>query len=308
LPDYDDPIRIWHGSLQAYKTARWYSSWLLVVSLVPVFFLYCVWIPLTCSGQLDGVDVEPTIEAILPGDPSAPPTVAVQVLQSLLPPLNEPEDFIALPRSNTRSTRAKRAAQGGHFDPNRFHYPSPFLAQASAPRANAAHAGSASNAATSSSSSSATDAVGGGGGGAPSGHDKKKVAKHRKEKKKQKTGYGMARNRGERPRRHSDGDVGPSLESDESTTSEEDDQFVAGVLQPNVSRATTDHFRYPIGGAGGRRGGDDDDGGDGDDDGLISGSSNSGGSGSGSGGGGRRAPGPSTNSRANAHQQRTDLL
>ena len=24
LPAFDDPIRIWHGSLEAYKTARWY--------------------------------------------------------------------------------------------------------------------------------------------------------------------------------------------------------------------------------------------------------------------------------------------
>ena len=31
-----------------------YSSWLLVVSLIPVVILYCVWIPLTCSGRLDG--------------------------------------------------------------------------------------------------------------------------------------------------------------------------------------------------------------------------------------------------------------
>ena len=34
------------------RSARWYSSWILVISLVPVVCLYAVWIPLTCSGQL----------------------------------------------------------------------------------------------------------------------------------------------------------------------------------------------------------------------------------------------------------------
>ena len=40
------------SSGEALRSARWYSSWLLVLSLVPVVCLYAVWIPLTCSGKL----------------------------------------------------------------------------------------------------------------------------------------------------------------------------------------------------------------------------------------------------------------
>ena len=98
------------------------------MSLIPVVFLYCVWIPLTCSGRLDGVDVEPTIEAI--GIDSAASTT-VPIIYSLLPPLNDSkaeDGFVSIPRSsNNRNAREKRS--GGHFDPNRFHYPSPFVAQ-----------------------------------------------------------------------------------------------------------------------------------------------------------------------------------
>ena len=102
-----------------------------MVSLIPVFFLYCVWIPLTCSGRLDGVDVEPTIEAI--GIDSAASTT-VPIIYSLLPPLNDgktEDGFVSIPRSNPRNAREKRS--GAHFDPNRFHYPSPFVAQPGRP-------------------------------------------------------------------------------------------------------------------------------------------------------------------------------
>ena len=58
-------------------------------------------------------------------------STTVPIIYSLLPPLNDgkaEDGFVSIPRaSNNRNIREKRS--GSHFDPNRFHYPSPFLAQ-----------------------------------------------------------------------------------------------------------------------------------------------------------------------------------
>eukprot|EP00596_Hydrurales_sp_CCMP1899_P002620 CAMPEP_0119044572 /NCGR_PEP_ID=MMETSP1177-20130426/32579_1 /TAXON_ID=2985 /ORGANISM="Ochromonas sp, Strain CCMP1899" /LENGTH=260 /DNA_ID=CAMNT_0007014867 /DNA_START=717 /DNA_END=1499 /DNA_ORIENTATION=+ len=54
----DAPIPLWQLSTKSLRTARWYSSWILLLSLLPSFILYAVWIPLTLSGQLDNLSVD----------------------------------------------------------------------------------------------------------------------------------------------------------------------------------------------------------------------------------------------------------
>ena len=53
--NYDEPLVMWHSSKEALKTARWWSSWILFLALLIVFLLYCVWIPITCSGKLSNI-------------------------------------------------------------------------------------------------------------------------------------------------------------------------------------------------------------------------------------------------------------
>lgn len=50
--EYDDPIFMWDRSKVAFKTARWYSSWILISAYIPVIVMYFVWIPLTMSNKL----------------------------------------------------------------------------------------------------------------------------------------------------------------------------------------------------------------------------------------------------------------
>jgi hypothetical protein len=195
---------------------------------------------------LDGVDVEPTIEP-LALDHAQSSAVAVQVLQSLLPPLNEPEGFVALPRSNGRSNRARRAGHSPHFDPNRFHYPSPFLAHPHRIVVKDGVIPGSSSIATSSSSSGAGNA-----GMIPMGSSNSNGADKYGKKSKQK------KDRGPRPREktksqthgmavHKGGsDRRPLLDADdvdESTTSEEENGADAGGSTSDVS------------GRGGQRGG-----------------------------------------------------
>jgi hypothetical protein len=54
--DYDEPLVMWYSSKEALKTARWYSSWILFSALLTIFLLYCVWIPVTCSGKLSKIN------------------------------------------------------------------------------------------------------------------------------------------------------------------------------------------------------------------------------------------------------------
>lgn len=55
-------------SAESLRTARWYSSWILFLSLVPIFILYAVWIPLTLSGQLDNLSVDRNIKVEIGAD------------------------------------------------------------------------------------------------------------------------------------------------------------------------------------------------------------------------------------------------
>jgi hypothetical protein len=39
---------------EARHNSRWYASWLLAAAYVPIFILYCVWIPATFMGRIHG--------------------------------------------------------------------------------------------------------------------------------------------------------------------------------------------------------------------------------------------------------------
>lgn len=45
-------------SVEARKTARWYSSWILFSSFIPLVVMYSVWIPLSLMGKLDNIGAE----------------------------------------------------------------------------------------------------------------------------------------------------------------------------------------------------------------------------------------------------------
>ena len=60
-------------SAEARKTARWYSSWILFASFIPIVALYSVWIPLTLMGKLDsGGEREGEEDASLNNEDSKP--------------------------------------------------------------------------------------------------------------------------------------------------------------------------------------------------------------------------------------------
>ena len=49
------------SSIEARRTARWYSSWILFISLWPIVALYFIWIPLTLMGKLDNM-IDPLVD------------------------------------------------------------------------------------------------------------------------------------------------------------------------------------------------------------------------------------------------------
>jgi len=49
---YDEPLIMWVSSDEAFRTARWYSSWILFSAFFPIILMYMVWVPLTYSGLL----------------------------------------------------------------------------------------------------------------------------------------------------------------------------------------------------------------------------------------------------------------
>eukprot|EP01035_Chromulina_nebulosa_P020172 gene20172-26187_t len=54
---YDSAYYIFHVSHNAQLTARWYSSWLLFFAYLPIFILYAVWLPLTCTGRIQASNI-----------------------------------------------------------------------------------------------------------------------------------------------------------------------------------------------------------------------------------------------------------
>lgn len=49
----DDPEQLFRGSRLANENCRWWASWILIFSYLPLLVLHCVWIPLSVSGKLD---------------------------------------------------------------------------------------------------------------------------------------------------------------------------------------------------------------------------------------------------------------
>ena len=55
----DKPHPLWEiNSIEATKTCRFYSSWILVIAYIPIMVLYCIWLPLTCLGRLEHIEAE----------------------------------------------------------------------------------------------------------------------------------------------------------------------------------------------------------------------------------------------------------
>ena len=52
-PDYDNALSMFLTSGDALKTSRWYSSWVVMLALVPIVLLYLVWIPATVLGLIE---------------------------------------------------------------------------------------------------------------------------------------------------------------------------------------------------------------------------------------------------------------
>eukprot|EP01038_Epipyxis_sp_PR26KG_P007643 gene7643-10403_t len=50
--DFDAPQHMLDSSADSFKTARWYSSWILFISLIPIISMYVVWLYLTINGRL----------------------------------------------------------------------------------------------------------------------------------------------------------------------------------------------------------------------------------------------------------------
>lgn len=51
--EYDEALGIWSHNSDSFHTARWYSSWILLLAFVPIMMMYSIWFPLTCSGKLN---------------------------------------------------------------------------------------------------------------------------------------------------------------------------------------------------------------------------------------------------------------
>jgi hypothetical protein len=56
--DDDSAFLIWHDSRNAREKCRWWASWILFSAYFPLFFLYMVWIPLTCYGIIPAQPAE----------------------------------------------------------------------------------------------------------------------------------------------------------------------------------------------------------------------------------------------------------
>lgn len=52
MEDYSEPMGMWSSASDAFLTARWYSSWILFVAIVPIFVMYGVWATLSLLGKL----------------------------------------------------------------------------------------------------------------------------------------------------------------------------------------------------------------------------------------------------------------
>lgn len=52
---YDDDVvyDFWIFTLHSQRQPRWIASWLLLLAFVPIVMLYFIWLPLTCTGQLN---------------------------------------------------------------------------------------------------------------------------------------------------------------------------------------------------------------------------------------------------------------
>ena len=50
--DDDSAFLMWHDSHHAREKCRWWASWVLFSAYFPLFFLYVIWIPLTCYGKI----------------------------------------------------------------------------------------------------------------------------------------------------------------------------------------------------------------------------------------------------------------
>lgn len=51
-PNHDEPLNMDRWNSEARVTSRWYSSWVVVLSYLPLVVLYCIWIPATIMGKI----------------------------------------------------------------------------------------------------------------------------------------------------------------------------------------------------------------------------------------------------------------
>jgi hypothetical protein len=51
-PNHDEPLNMDRWNSEARVTSRWYSSWVVVLSFLPLVMLYCIWIPATIMGRI----------------------------------------------------------------------------------------------------------------------------------------------------------------------------------------------------------------------------------------------------------------
>jgi len=52
----DDPEDIFGPARRGGGNARFFASWFLLLSYVPILILYCVWVPLSCMGKIEDID------------------------------------------------------------------------------------------------------------------------------------------------------------------------------------------------------------------------------------------------------------
>ena len=62
IQDYGEPMRMWARTEDSLRTARWYSSWVLFTSLVPVCLMFGVWGTLSITNQLQQAEDDRPIE------------------------------------------------------------------------------------------------------------------------------------------------------------------------------------------------------------------------------------------------------
>jgi hypothetical protein len=49
---FDDPESLVSGDDEALSSPRFWSTWLLITAYFPIVILYCVWIHMTCAGEI----------------------------------------------------------------------------------------------------------------------------------------------------------------------------------------------------------------------------------------------------------------